>query len=136
VTRRLNHADDLLPASPAWPADHLQMEDLYRQACLFPNPQRLLDCSDFTLAFTSYVSRVNASVLPGNFREFDQFLRLGLVAGRVDERSRNAERTLLHRFGDESLHIFDLVRTMRAICVTHDVLPYQSCASLTDDVAD
>ena len=110
------------------------MEDLYRQVCLFPNPQRLLDCSDFTLAFTSHVSRVNASVLPGNFREFDQFLRLGIVAGRVDERSRNAERTLLHRFGDESLHLFEFVRSRRAIGIAHDGFSYLCGAYISADV--
>ena len=110
------------------------MEDLHRQVCLFANPQSLLDGGDFTLAFTSHVTGVNASVLPGNFREFDQFLGLGIVAGRIDQRGRDAERTLLHSLADQSLHLFEFFRSRRTIGIAHHRFSYLRGADVSPDV--
>src|SRR5436189_6476470 len=110
------------------------MKNLDRQMRIAANSQRLRESGDLTLTFAAHVSSVNASVLCGDFGQFDQFGGFGVLSRRIDKRSRNSECALPHRRRNKSFHLLEFFGSRRTIDVAKDRLSDLSRANVGADV--
>ena len=99
-----------------------------------PDAQGFINRRRFALAFAAHVGGIEASVLTSDFSQFDQFLNLCVVSGRINERGRYAECALLHSFGDERFHFFEFFGSGDAIDITENSFPDLRGANIGADV--
>jgi hypothetical protein len=73
------------------------------------------------VGFAALVRGVDAAVLRRDLRQLDDLVGLGEARGHVLQRGRKAERAVLHRVGDERLHLSKLGRGRGAVVEADDV---------------
>ena len=76
------------------------------------------------VGFAALVRDVDAAVLMRDFRQFDDLIGFRKTRRHVLQRSRNSERAVFHRVGDQLLHLLQLGRRGRAIVIADDVLAH------------
>src|SRR5580704_12616654 len=95
------------------------MENFDWQAAFASDADRFIDRLHFAGAFTAHMGPVDATILAGNLRQSDQLLCLRVVSGGINQRSGNAESTLLHRGGNHGLHLRKLRRSGGSIVISN-----------------
>ena len=115
----VDHGQGLLHRAPVAPPLRLVVAELDRDACLPPDPQRLVDGTDQPIVLTTDVGGVEAAVPLQLRRERDELLGVGEPARVVDQPGRHAERSLRQSLGEQSRHPIEVSRTGRATRVRH-----------------
>ena len=113
--RGFDFADDVVHLRPIFLAGRLEVIDLGVDAGLARDRDQLIDRLQQLIAFAAHMRDVHSAVGRGSFRQRDHLVGLGVRPGRVDERGRDAERPVLHRFSHERAHLLELRTGRRAI---------------------
>ena len=98
------------------------------------NVDQLIERVQHMGALVAHVRDVHAVIFTRRPGECDQFLGGRVVVRSVDQRGTNAQRTFPHRLSDKILHPRQLVRSRRAVGVSHLVLAHCARANERGDV--
>src|SRR5689334_5286958 len=96
--------------------------------------ERLFYGSHLTLALAAHMARVDASVLRGDFGEFDQFFGFRIVSWRINEGSGQSESALLHGLCDKRFHLFEFVPSGYAIDISNHSFAHLCCSHVGAEV--
>jgi hypothetical protein len=113
--------DHLIHLRPVLLTSGFEMVDLGGKVAFARDRDQLIDGLDEAVPFAAHVRDVDAAVLAGDLRQRDQFGRLGVGAGCVDERRGDAECAVVHGFARDGLHLLQLGGRWIAVLAPEDV---------------
>ena len=110
------------------------MVDLDRHAALRPDGDRLVDGLEQLIRLGAHVRDVDAAVRRHRLRHLDQLVGGGVVAGRVDQRRPDAERTVFHRAPHDRAHAVEFGRARPADRLSLRIHAHRRCTDERSDV--
>ena len=121
--RLLDQREDLAHLAPVFFVRDLHVDDVHRQPRLLADGDRLLDRIEHPEPFVADVGGINPAVGRRDARERHEIRGGGQRTRRHQQRGRQAERAVAHRFADEFLHPVDLGRGGPIERAAHDAFP-------------
>src|SRR5206468_6117176 len=107
-TSLIDFREHLPHASPVLLARDLDMPDFDGNVGFVADSKRLINRRENAVALAAHMSRVDTPKFCRLAGERDDFFRLRVWSGRIFERGRDSNRSLMHRIAHERLHAFEL----------------------------
>ena len=131
----LDSRKEIVDLAPVFLAGGFDVINLGRNVRFARNANQLVERFEQLVSFASHVRDVFPFIFRGDLAELDQFIRLGVKRGRINQRRSDAEGARFHFFAHELAHLVELLLRRRAIVKTDDVLADCSGADERGDVA-
>ena len=133
-TRRIQPVDACLALAPILLPRGLHMIHLHRRTAALADLDQLVDRFEKPIGFAPHMRDVTAAVFVCGSGQRNEFVRVGEVPRRIDQRGTNAHRALAHRLTHEVLHALHLIRRRLTVIETNDVRTHGRSAYERGDV--
>ena len=100
----VDHGEQLVRFSPILPASHLQVVNLYGDLRFLPDANRFLERRKNIVRLRAHMGDVGSSIGRHHLGHFDEFLRVGIRAWRINQCRRKAECAIFHGFPHRAFH--------------------------------
>ncbi len=127
---RIDHGEQVYRAALHGSAHDFGVRDLAGQAAFLGNADQLRNAVEDAEVFVAHVADVNAVILSGNAREFDQLFGVGETARDIDQAGRQAESAFAHRLRHCRAHGVQFPRCGGPVVEADNVL---ADCSMTDE---
>ncbi|MPN19314.1 hypothetical protein SDC9_166682 [bioreactor metagenome] len=90
-----------------------------RNASLFTDTKSFLDGIHYVVRLVAHMGRINTVIFSNNLAQFNQFFRVSVAAGGIDQAAAHTKGTVFHTVSQHGLHHFQFFRSCPPVLITH-----------------